>query len=141
MRGAVESDQRHFSPEQLKILRRAAADLRWLSQQVASAAAILLDTRTPAEFDSGHLPGAKSWDWFTAVPPGSWDVARDLDELRAEWSALGVAPESEVVVYCRSGMRAAHTYVVLRHAGYTRVRLYDGSWQEWSMSMTEVERG
>ena len=47
--------------------------------------------------------------------------------------ALGVYPSHEVVAYCRSGMRAAHTYVVLRHAGFPRVRLYDGSWQEWSM--------
>jgi thiosulfate/3-mercaptopyruvate sulfurtransferase len=38
-----------------------------------------------------------------------------------------------VTVYCRSGMRAAHTYFVLRNAGFSRVRLYDGSWQEWSM--------
>jgi thiosulfate/3-mercaptopyruvate sulfurtransferase len=96
---------------------------------------VLVDTRTPAEFDKGHLPGAVGWDWLNAVPAGSWNSSRDPEELRAEWQTLGFDPSDEVVVYCRSGMRAAHTYLVLRNAGFSRVRLYDGSWQEWSMTM------
>jgi len=61
-------------------------------------------------------------------------VSRDPEELRAEWKALGFNASDDVTVYCRSGMRAAHTYLVLRNAGFSRVRLYDGSWQEWSMT-------
>jgi thiosulfate/3-mercaptopyruvate sulfurtransferase len=110
-----------------------SADLPWLSQRLLGIEPKLLDTRTQVEYDAGHLPNAILWDWFNAVPTGSWDSARDPAELRAEWEGLGLDPSQEVVVYCRSGMRAAHTYVVLKHAGYTRVRLYDGSWQEWSM--------
>ena len=109
-----------------------AADFEWLAGRVAREAVILLDTRSHTEFDQGHLPGAKSWDWFNAVPVGSWECSRDPEALRSELAGLGVHPSDEVVVYCRSGMRAAHTYVVLRHAGFPRVRLYDGSWQEWS---------
>jgi thiosulfate/3-mercaptopyruvate sulfurtransferase len=53
---------------------------------------------------------------------------------------MGFNASHEVAVYCRSGMRAAHTYVVLRNAGFSRVRLYDGSWQEWSTtSMAKKE--
>jgi thiosulfate/3-mercaptopyruvate sulfurtransferase len=107
----------------------------WIAEQIGTSDdLVLLDTRTPAEFEKGHLPGAVSWDWFNAVPAGSWDVSRDPNELRDEWRALGFDDANEVVVYCRSGMRAAHTYVVLRNAGFPRVRLYDGSWQEWSMT-------
>ena len=112
----------------------------WISERIPDDGVALLDTRARKEFDDGHIPGAEWWDWFTAVPPGEWNVARDLDELRAEWAALGAVPDHEVVVYCRSGMRAAHTYMVLKHAGYPRVRLYDGSWQEWSMSGSDGER-
>lgn len=37
-----------------------------------------------------------------------------------------------VATYCQLGMRAAHTWFVLRHVlGYPNVRNYDGSWQEW----------
>ena len=58
---------------------------------------------------------------------------RDPEVLESELATLGVRPSDDVVVYCRSGMRAAHTYLVLRHAGFPSVRLYDGSWQEWTM--------
>jgi thiosulfate/3-mercaptopyruvate sulfurtransferase len=61
-----------------------------------------------------------------------WDAVRPAAELTGELAALGVTPDKEVVTYCRSGARAAHTYLVLRHLGFTRVRNYDGSWLEWS---------
>jgi 3-mercaptopyruvate sulfurtransferase SseA len=35
-------------------------------------------------------------------------------------------------------MRAAHTYVALRNAGFPRVRVYDGAWQEWSMDTEDA---
>ena len=113
-----------------------AADYEWISRGVARGDVVLLDTRSDVEFTQGHLPGAISWDWFNAVPAGSWECSRDPGALRSELEALGVHPSDEVVAYCRSGMRAAHTYIVLRHAGFPRVRLYDGSWQEWSIKST-----
>jgi thiosulfate/3-mercaptopyruvate sulfurtransferase len=113
------------------------ADSEWIARSLRSGGAVLVDTRTPAEFEKGHLPGAVCWDWFNAVPPDSWNVSRDPEELRAEWQELGFDASDEVTVYCRSGMRAAHTYLVLRNAGFSRVRLYDGSWQEWSMRKME----
>jgi thiosulfate/3-mercaptopyruvate sulfurtransferase len=108
-----------------------AADYEWIVGAVARGGITLLDTRSQAEFDQGHLPGAVSWDWFNAVPARSWECSREAGELRSELAALGVHPSDEVVAYCRSGMRAAHTYVVLRNASFGRVRLYDGSWQDW----------
>jgi thiosulfate/3-mercaptopyruvate sulfurtransferase len=114
------------------------ADLAWVAARVGDGDAVLVDTRSPAEYERGHIPGAVGWDWFNAVPPGSWDATRDPAELRVEWAALGVEPSREVVVYCRSGMRASHTYVALRHAGFERVRLYDGSWQEWEAQSKEI---
>lgn len=114
------------------------ADFEWISEIIARDEVVLLDTRSETEFDAGHLPGARSWDWFKAVPEGSWVTSRDPEALRSEWAELGVRPSDEIVAYCRSGMRAAHTYVVLRHAGFTRVRVFDGSWQEWSMRMGDA---
>jgi thiosulfate/3-mercaptopyruvate sulfurtransferase len=113
------------------------ADADWIARRIESGHTVLLDTRTQGEFDRGHLPGAICWDWFNAVPAESWNVSRDPEELRGEWKGMGFDASDEVTVYCRSGMRAAHTYLVLRNAGFSRVRLYDGSWQEWSMKMAD----
>ncbi len=96
---------------------------------------VLVDTRTPAEYERGHLPGAVSWDWTNATSPTSWEAVRSTDEVRRELQQLGVTEDKEIVVYCQSGVRAAHTYLVLRHLGYPRVRNYDGSWLEWSARM------
>ena len=109
-----------------------SADYDWLHKHGIHDDVVMLDTRAQTEFDQGHLPGAINWDWFRAVPVGSWECSRDSDELRSDWAKLGVTPDREIVTYCRSGMRAAHTYMVLRHAGFPRVRLYDGSWQDWN---------
>ena len=110
-----------------------AADYQRVSEGAARGDVVLLDTRSSVEFDQGHLPGAISWDWFNAVPVDSWDCSRDPGAVRSELAELGVNPSDEIIAYCRSGMRVAHTWVVLRHAGFAKVRLYDGSWQEWSM--------
>ena len=113
-------------------------DREGVSRRTSAGDAVLLDTRSPSEFAEGHIPGAVSWDWLNAVPADSWSASRDPEELRAEWRALGLDVSKEIIVYCRSGMRAAHTYVALRNAGFERVRLYDGSWQEWSMKTDEA---
>lgn len=117
--------QPHFQDQHL-------ATQPWLKQRLDDPNLVLLDTRSPGEFGAGHLPGAICWDWIDGVPMGSWDALRPADELRDEFAQLGVTPEKEVVTYCRSGARAAHTYLLLRYLGFGRVRLYDGSWLEWS---------
>ena len=43
----------------------------------------------------------------------------------------GVTPDKEIVAYCHSNNRSAHTYMVLKALGYPRVRAYDGGWSEW----------
>jgi thiosulfate/3-mercaptopyruvate sulfurtransferase len=52
-------------------------------------------------------------------------------ELRELFTRAGVTPDREVITYCGAGVWSAQSYFVLRLLGYPRVRLYDGSWQEW----------
>lgn len=108
------------------------AEREWLLTESERKDLVIIDTRTPKEYEDGHLPNAINWDWMNAVPMGAWEMMRDANELREEFAALGVTPDKEIVTYCRSGVRAAHTYVVLRALGFPRVRNYDGSWLEWS---------
>ena len=47
-------------------------------------------------------------------------------------SELGLAPDDDIIAYCRIGERSSHTWFVLTHLlGYQHVRNYDGSWTEW----------
>lgn len=108
------------------------ADLSWVQAHLEDPNVVLIDTRTPNEYAAGHLPNAIAWDWMNGVPVEGWDAVRPAEELATELAALGITPDKEIVTYCRSGARAAHTYLLLRHLGYPRVRNYDGSWLEWS---------
>jgi thiosulfate/3-mercaptopyruvate sulfurtransferase len=42
-----------------------------------------------------------------------------------------VTPDKEVIVYCQTHHRSAHTYIVLKALGYPDVKGYPGSWSEW----------
>jgi len=57
---------------------------------------------------------------------------QDAPSLEKLFSDAQISPRQEVITYCQMGVRAAELYFALRLIGYERVRIYDGSWQEWS---------
>jgi rhodanese-related sulfurtransferase len=85
-------------------------------------APLVLDVRSPEEFASGHVPGARnvSYDQVTAR----------LAELR---------PAREVVVYCERGPRASKAAAVLNDAGFT-VRHLAGDMRGWREAGLPIER-
>ena len=107
----------------------------------------LIDVRSPGEFKGeithmpeypqegvlrgGHIPSARSVPWKTAVQAdGTFKSAEELGKIYLEGCQL--APDKEVVAYCRIGERSSHTWFVLTYLlGLKKVRNYDGSWTEW----------
>lgn len=101
-------------------------DQAWVLDHLDDDDVALFDVRTPDEFADGHIPGAINVDWTTNLTPeGTFLDADEVRTLHAEPS------EGTLVVYCRTGSRAAVTWALLSAAGYEDVRLYDGSWAEW----------
>lgn len=93
---------------------------------------VLVDARTPAEYERGHIPGAVNINYLenvTGDAPARWRVP---EEIRALYAAAGVTPDKHVVPYCATGARSALTDFTLRSIGYPSVSLYSASWQEWS---------
>ena len=73
----------------------------------------LIDVRTPAEFETQHIPGAYN------VP---------LDLLREHRDEIANHLDQDVVLICRSGQRATQAEETLRRAGLTNVsRLVDSA--------------
>ncbi len=117
-------------PRQFKVQVNDApyASLSWILERTPDT--VLLDVRSYNEYANGFIPGAVFWEWQNGT---DFDrTFRNEAETRAELAQLGVTPDREIVTYCQSGVRAAHTYFLLRHLGFERVRIYDGSWAEWS---------
>lgn len=107
------------------------ATANWIAAHLGHPNVVLVDVRTPREFEAGRLPGAINVPYEDNLVRDVVPVFRPVSELRERYESAGVTPDKEVVVYCETGARSAHTYVVLRLLGYPRVRNYEGSWAEW----------
>ncbi|HEY3242673.1 MAG TPA: sulfurtransferase [Phycisphaerae bacterium] len=106
----------------------------------------LVDVRSPDEFTGkiiappgmnetaqrgGHIPGAKSIPWSTAVKEDG--TFKSADELRSIYvQQKGVDAAKPTIAYCRIGERSSHTWFVLYYLlGIPQVKNYDGSWTEY----------
>ncbi|MFB0615468.1 sulfurtransferase [Streptomyces sp. AGS-58] len=121
--------------------RPAPATTGLLDADAAAALArtgVLLDARAgeryrgevePVDRVGGHIPGAVSAPTTENVgPDGRFLPAA---ELKDRFKALGVSDDTEVGVYCGSGVSGAHEVLALAVAGVPAA-LYVGSWSEWS---------
>ena len=81
----------------------------------------------------GRLPGARWIEWYRFMKPSAnGPVFKSPDEIRAECASAGVKPDDTVYLYCFKGARASNTFLALKQAGFDDVRMYFGSWNEWS---------
>jgi thiosulfate/3-mercaptopyruvate sulfurtransferase len=81
----------------------------------------------------GRLPGARWLEWYRMMKPGpAGPVMKSREELLAECATVGVGPSTPVILYCFKGARASNTFLALKEAGINDVRMYFGSWNEWS---------
>ncbi len=83
----------------------------------AGNAPLILDVRTPREYDAGHIPGA---------------VLIPHRQLTARLAELPTDQTSEIIVYCKAGTRARMVEADLIAAGYQNVRDLAGHWDGWS---------
>ena len=77
----------------------------------------------------GHITGAKNIPFPDMVD--STNSFKAVEVLTKNFSSVIPGKEKEVVVYCFIGQTASVDYLVGRSLGY-KMKLYDGSMQEWS---------
>lgn len=102
-------------------------DSHGLTERLSSAVPPrLLDVRTPAEFETAHIPG-------------SYNVPLDL--LREHRDEICKHLDDEVVLVCRSGQRAAQAEESLRQAGLPNVHILEGGIVDWESKGFAVNKG
>jgi thiosulfate/3-mercaptopyruvate sulfurtransferase len=143
-----------YPATQYSAQERSDKEIRAFRDEVLAAlkqdGVALVDVRSPDEYSGkklhmpeypqegalrgGHIPGAQSIPWATAVNEDSTFKSRE--ELERIYSSKGITPDKDVIAYCRIGERSSHTWFVLKYLlGYDKVRNYDGSWTEWGNSV------
>ncbi|MEO1207796.1 MAG: rhodanese-like domain-containing protein [Pseudomonadota bacterium] len=81
----------------------------------------------------GRLPGAVWIEWYRMMKPAADTVRlKSRDEILAECATAGITPSTPVILYCFKGARASNTFLALKEAGVEDVKMYFGSWNEWS---------
>jgi len=81
----------------------------------------------------GRIPNARWLEWYRLMKPtASGPMFKSKDEILAELHTVGVTSKTPVFLYCFKGARASNTLVALKEAGVEDVRMYFGSWNEWS---------
>ena len=133
---------------------RLKSDLKVVADEVlerrSQGSSLILDSRAPERyrgeeepFDpiAGRIPGAVNRFWQMNIDADG--RFRNPDRLKAEFDSLigGIAP-TDTIVYCGSGVTGCHNVLSMSYAGIKDVRLYAGSWSEWSSdSSRPIETG
>ncbi|HZW89521.1 MAG TPA: sulfurtransferase [Myxococcaceae bacterium] len=155
----LTTDVEKFSKSEYRVGSVDAA-LRAKVPEVLAASdkkAPLVDVRSPDEFTgkiiappgmsetaqrAGHIPGATSIPWSTAVT--TENTFKSPDELRAIYlDQKRLDPGKATIAYCRIGERSSHTWFVLKYLlGFKDVKNYDGSWTEYgNLIGAPIEKG
>jgi rhodanese-related sulfurtransferase len=92
------------------------------ARQLQQSGAVLLDVRTPEEFETGHAPKARN------IP---------LDQLPAR--AREIPTGRQVLAICQSGGRSARATALLREKGYDVLDVRGGM-SVWQRADLPVER-
>ena len=95
----------------------------WLTKPDAPR---VIDVRTPAEFEIAHVPG-------------SYNVPLHL--LQEHAAEIAGHLNQDIVLVCRSGMRAAQAERTLINAGLPNVHMLEGGITAWQQHAAPVARG
>jgi len=88
--------------------------------QLVKQGAVILDVRTKAEYQTGHIKGSQN------IP---------LDVLANQYSKL--KKDEAIITCCASGMRSASAKTLLKSNGFLKV--YNGG--GWSSLQNKIQRG
>lgn len=111
---------------------------------------VFIDPRPPKAFTgeeklfvrNGHIPGARNIPWTSFTESQNPHKLKSLADIIKILDDKKIDKSKDVIVSCTTGREASLQYVVLKHLlGYPKVRVYEGSWTEYSQSDLPVETG
>ncbi len=109
---------------------------------LATGKATIIDSRTEKFYNgevyslnkwvrSGHITGAINVPTMQNMNKDK--TYKSAAEMKNIYEAKGVSPDKKMIIYCDTGVLAAHSWFVLSELlGYKNVAVYDGSMREYA---------
>ena len=121
-----------------KPTRDVIADHAAVQRAIRASGTAIIDARAPMFFSgpahgehrAGHVPSARNIPFNTVF--GEDLRALSPDSLRSIFRAAGVQPGDTIIAYCHIGQQATAVVLAARLLGHP-VKLYDGSFDDWSL--------
>ena len=95
----------------------------WEEQMKNDDNALMLDVRTPQEFEEGYIPGAVDIDIY--LGQGFLEELGKLDKSKNYY------------VYCRSGARSGQACAIMNSIGIENAYNLEGGFMNWEGERTE----
>ena len=140
--GAVATEPPVVKRGNLHVTRDSSAvtNAAYVRAHIGDSNMTIVDARAPEFYvgtarghdaaRTGHVPGAHNV-YFLTLADSVKNTYLTPELARARFVAAGVSLDKPVVVYCHIGQTASVDYVQLRRLGIP-VKLYDGSFEDWS---------
>jgi thiosulfate/3-mercaptopyruvate sulfurtransferase len=107
---------------------------RQLLDEARGGDLVIVDTRRPADYAKGHIPGAinfSTYDLF-AMDTRADGLAKFAQDMAMRYADAGASAHRAVVLYEEeTGMRAARDAWILQYIGHSRVRVLHGGLAAW----------
>jgi 3-mercaptopyruvate sulfurtransferase SseA len=103
-----------------------------LVDKTALAGAVVIDARSAALYNAGHIPGA-----INVLHSDYWTAGTGLKAtatLEAQLGAAGISPTSNIVIYddtTASWGAAGRLFWMLEYLGASDVHILNGGWNKW----------
>jgi len=101
------------------------ADAEKAEKLVKEKKVVVVDVRTPAEYDAGHIAGAKNIDF-------------QAPEFEQRLGALDKG--KTCLVHCAAGGRSTRSLEVFKKLGFKEVVHLDGGFKAWEKAQKPVEK-
>ena len=84
---------------------------------------VLIDVRTPEEYDFGHIPNALNYDFYS-------------DTFQSK--ILNLSKNESVILYCRTNNRSNKTAKILKEKGFKEIFVIEGGITEWVKNGNDI---
>lgn len=119
---------------------------QWLKKHRRDKNLLILDTRSKADYEKGHIPGAYHICFCVfrtgadSTPPYMMQAEKELAEILGG-SRLGLTPGKRVVIYDDGHSGRGITFLALQMIGHTKISFLDGNISAWQESGYKLAKG